>query len=258
MSTHKRNFLAAKIFIAVIGGVGTLISSQIEANFPVVDGSNLTQNIITAGQQVAAVQKQVQQYQIQLQQYENMLQNSIAPSAYIWDSANQTINNLLEAQDTLSYYTNQTGSIDNYLSRYKDVSYYRTSPCFTMNSCSDEQRQAILDGRANSSEAQKRANAAVLKGINQQQQSLQSDANRLRQLQSQASSANGQMRAIQAANQLASAQTNQLLQIRGLLIAQQNAAITRAQVVADREAQMTAGDEQFRSGTYTKSPKKSW
>jgi P-type conjugative transfer protein TrbJ len=38
-------------------------------------------------------------------------------------------------------------------------------------------------------------------------------------LQTQATGAQGQMEAIQAANQLASAQTNQLLQIRSLLVA---------------------------------------
>jgi entry exclusion lipoprotein TrbK len=43
------------------------------------------------------------------------------------------------------------------------------------------------------------------------------------------------MQAIQYANQLASQQANQLLQIRGLLIAQQNALATRLQAEADRQ-----------------------
>ncbi len=56
------------------------------------------------------------------------------------------------------------------------------------------------------------------------------------------------MEAIQAANQLASAQTNQLLQIRSLLVAQQNAAATLAQAQADKEAQQAAASEQLRNG----------
>ena len=69
-------------------------------------------------------------------------------------------------------------------------------------------------------QAQKQANDGLFKGIDQQQDSLQADARQLERLQSAAQGAVGQMQAIQYANQLASAQGNQLLQIRGLLIAQ--------------------------------------
>jgi P-type conjugative transfer protein TrbJ len=48
------------------------------------------------------------------------------------------------------------------------------------------------------------------------------------------------MQAIGYANQLASQQANQLLQIRGLLIAQQNAVATQIQAQADLEAQQQA------------------
>lgn len=66
------------------------------------------------------------------------------------------------------------------------------------------------------------------------------------------------MKAIQAANQLASAQANQLLQIRSLLVAQQNAAATLAQVQADKEAQQTVADQRTLSGVNTPSPKRNW
>lgn len=121
------------------------------------------------------------------------------------------------------------------------------------------QRQALLDAQSNGSEAQKKANDAVLQGVDQQQKTLVNDAANLRSLQSQATGATGQMQAIQAANQLASAQTNQLLQIRGLLVAQQAAAATRAQVVADREAQQAAAAAQLRDGNnIISSPPKNW
>ena len=257
MSVKARKFLAAKSAVLALL-VSGLVAQPTQAGIPVIDVSNLSQNLITATQQVAATAKQIQQYQTQLQQYENMLQNTVAPTAYIWDQANSTINKLVQLQDTLNFYKNQSGSIDSYLSRYQDIGYYRTSPCFTNEACTPAQRQALLDANANSSEAQKRANDAVLKGVDQQQQTLKTDAANLTRLQSQATGATGQMQAIQAANQLASAQANQLLQIRGLLVAQQNAAATRAQAITDREAQQAAANEQFRSGRYTKSPAKSW
>ena len=68
----------------------------------------------------------------------------------------------------------------------------------------------------------------------------------------------GQMQAIQFANQLASAQGNQLLQIRGLLIAQQNAIATRNQALADREAQEAAASEQLRMGDFKASSGQQW
>jgi P-type conjugative transfer protein TrbJ len=64
---------------------------------------------------------------------------------------------------------------------------------------------------------------------------LKADARQLERLQSAAQGANGQMQAIGYANQLASQQANQLLQIRGLLIAQQNAMATKMQADADRK-----------------------
>ncbi|MEN5023232.1 P-type conjugative transfer protein TrbJ [Pantoea agglomerans] len=239
--------------------LASIITVPAKAGIPTIDVANITQTTVSAINNVQAVAKQIQQYQTQLQQYQNMLQNTVAPAAYVWDQAQSTINKLYQAQDTLNYYKNQTGSIDAYLKRYQDVSFYRSSPCFKASmTCSDSELQALHDADQNNSEAIKRANDASLKTIDQQQDTLRTDASNLASLQSQASNATGQMQAIQAANQLASAQANQLLQIRSLLVSQQNAATTLAQVQADKEAQQAAASANFRAGTYTKSPAKSW
>jgi P-type conjugative transfer protein TrbJ len=66
------------------------------------------------------------------------------------------------------------------------------------------------------------------------------------------------MQAIGYANQLASQQANQLLQIRGLLIAQQNAMATKMQADADKEAQQQAAAAQLRKGSYRASPARTW
>lgn len=251
-----RKILAAKT-AALAVMLGVVISAHAQG-IPVIDTTNIAQTTVSAIQNVAAVEKQIQQYETQLQQYQNMLQNTLAPAAWVWDQANQTINKLLAAQDVLTQFKSQAGSLDQYLSRYEDVSYYRSSPCFTSSGCTNAQRQALLDAQANGSSSIKAANDAVLKGVDQQQQTLTADAVNLRSLQSQATSATGQMQAIQAANQLASAQANQLLQIRGLLVAQQAAEATRAQVAADREAQQMAASSQFLGGTSKPSSDKQW
>lgn len=252
----KKRFLAAKVALVVAMTATTL--QPVQAGIPVIDGANLTQSIMSALEAVAQTAKQIQQYQTQLQQYENMLQNTMAPASYIWDQAQRTINDLNQATNTIAYYQNQLGSLDAYLGKFQDVAYYRSSPCFSPTGCSDAEWNAMDENRRLASESQKKANDAVFKGLEQQQDNLEADARQLNRLQSGAQSADGQLAAIGYANQLASNQANQLLQIRSLLIAQQNAVATRMQAEADKEAQQQAASEQVRKGSFVASPDRSW
>lgn len=234
-----RKILAAKVYpLALIG----LCAAPLPViAMPVFDATNLVQNTIAAKESVQQTIELVNQYQTQLKQYDNMLQNTAAPAAYIWDEAQSTINDLMKTIDTLDNYGNQVGGINNYLEKFQDVDYYRSSPCFNANGrCSAADLNAIDKNRRVGSESRKMANDAMLKGLLQQQENLKADAQRLERLQSGAEGATGQMQAIGFANQLSSQLANQLLQIRGLMIAQQNAIATRMQVEADREAQQQA------------------
>ena len=245
-------------FIANLG-VSTPALALFGVGDVVFDPTNIVQTTTSAIENVAQTLKQVEQYGTQLQQYENQLKNTVAPAAYVWDQANSTMNKLRGATDTLSYYKQQAGSIDGYLSKFQDVNYYRGSPCFSSGvSCSPAERAAIQQSQVLGSQAQKKANDGMFQGLDQQQNNLQSDAAQLELLQSQASSADGQMKAIQAANQLSSNQANQLLQIRSLMMAQQNAIATKMQADADREAQYAAASEQLRRSKYQKSPVVNW
>ena len=246
MKGAGKKVLAAKIlsFCLILATINP--SLLIGSGIPVFDGANMVQTTISALQNVAAVAKQVQQYQTQLQQYQNMLQNTLTPSNYIWDQASQTISSLLSAQDTLSYYKQQIGSLSQYLDQYKDLNYYLNSSYFSSQGGSATDRQAILTANSNAYEARKKANDAVLMNVDQQQTALVNDASNLQRLQQQATGVQGQLEAIQAANQFASAQNNQLLQIRSILIAQQNAEATRQQAIADKEAQQAAAAQQIR------------
>ncbi|QHF10442.1 P-type conjugative transfer protein TrbJ [Pseudomonas syringae] len=228
------------------------------AGVPVFDGANTSQTTISAIQNVAAVAKQIEQYKIQLQQYQTMLQNTAAPAAYIWSEADQTISKLLAAQDTLSYYKNQAGSLEQYLSRYQDAAHYAKAPCIGIDTCMTQDQQAIADSQSDATTTRKKANDALLTSVSRQQETLQSDAQALAGIQRAASGATGQMQAIQSANQFASAQTSQLLQIRSLLIAQQNALATNAQVEADRDAQKLTADRKALSGRNSQSADRQW
>jgi len=252
----KKN-LAAKmallILLAGFAGPGT----RAYAGIPVIDGSNLSQNILSTVKTIAMALKQVQQYQKQLQQYENQLQNTAAPS-YTWDQAQETMRGLDSSINTLNYYKNQLGSIDNYLGRFPDTAAYRNSPCYSPRGCTQAQWDELAQSRTLGNQSQKRATDALFKGLDRQQSNVVNDAARLRQLQSGAQGARGQMQAIGYANQLASHTANQLLQIRGLLIAQQNVIATRDQALANKEAQEAAAAAQLRRGIFTPSSRKSF
>lgn len=257
-------FLAAKILAAKILALAiplTLMPPMSSlAGIPVIDSANLTQNIMSVTEEVAQTLKQIQEYQMQLQQYQNMLQNSMAPAQNIWDDAMTTMNNLRGAIDTLNHYKTKLGSLDSYLDKFGDLDYYINSPCFNgSGNCTAAERSLLEETRSLGFESQQRANRALFKGLDMQQQAMEDDAQQLLRLQNAAKSANGRLDALGYANQLASQQSNQLLQIRGLLVAQQNAITTRMQAQMDEEARQQAASKRFRKNGFIKSTSpKSW
>lgn len=254
--------LAAKIHLTLTLISGLCLSTPALAIFGigdiVFDPVNNVSTLATSIDASAQTAKQIEQYKTQLLQYENMLKNTTAPAAYVWDQATTTMNKLRSSIDTLNYYKNTLGGVDSYLSKFKDTAAYRDSPCYSITGCTAAEWAAMKDSENLGSESQKKATDALFKGIDEQQNTMQTDASQLERLQSAAQSATGQMEAISYANQLASHQANQLLQIRALLIAQQNAIATRNQALADREAKESAASAQLRTGKFVKSSAKSW
>lgn len=236
----KAKYLAAKTALVIM--ISACVPAA-HAGIPVIDAANLSQTVLSATENVAQTLKQIEQYQTQLQQYENMLKNTMAPAAYLWDKISGTIDKLRNAVNTLNYYKNSLGNIDAYLAKFQNASFYKNSPCFTAKGCSDAEREAIKAIQRLGSEAQKMANDAFFKGLDQQQDALTADAAQLERLQSAAQGATGQLQALGFANQLASQQASQLLQMRAALLAAQSAIATRNQVLADREAQQQAASE---------------
>jgi len=217
------------------------------AGIPVIDGTNLSQNVLSATEAIAQTVKQVQQYSTQLQQYENMIQNTAAPTSFTWANASQTISGLINTLDTLSGFQSQFGSLANYVNQYQNQ--YANSACFNSIACTPGALASLNNTLKLGSQAQQKANAAEIQALDSQQTALQNDAATLQRLQANAQTASGQMQAIGYANQLASNQANQLLQLRALLIAQQTAEATHNQAIADREAQQAAADQSWRKDT---------
>src|SRR6266436_8537416 len=209
--------------------VAALPLSSPGTGIPVIDFSNLTQNVVTALHQVSAYAQQVQQYQLQLQQYANQVRNTVAPAAQVWQQAQQTMNSVM---GTVGVFQNGS-ALQGYLNQFQNVNYWLSAP------------PGNYTYQTAGSIAQKQANDALVKGIVAQQQQIQKDAATLQQLQSQASTADGQMKALMAANQLAALQQEQLLQIRALLVQEQQALAARGQTLANDEAMREAATKKF-------------
>ncbi len=249
--------LIAKRFLKKITAgffVGVLTFNSANAGVPTIDLASLAQSILQVLQAVQQYAQQVQQYQTQLQQYNNMLQNTANAANFNWDESIRTVNGIKAAVNTIQFYKNKLGSLQSILDKFGDLQYYRTSPCFTSNGCSQSQLNALREQVRFASEIGKKANESMFKNLELQQDAMEDEAQRLESLQSNAQTASGQLEAIQYANQLASHQANQLLQIRGLLVAQQNATAAIQQAEIDKKAQESAATELFRSQTFRASP----
>ena len=133
--------------------VAALPATSPGTGIPVIDFSNLTQNVVTALHQVSAYAQQVQQYQLQLQQYANQVKNTIAPVAQVWQASQGAMNSVL---GTVHMF--QSGSqLQGYLSQFQDVNYWLSAP---PNSYTYQTAGSL---------AQKQANDALVKGIVQQE-----------------------------------------------------------------------------------------
>jgi P-type conjugative transfer protein TrbJ len=179
----------------------------------------------------------------------------MAPAAYIWDQAQSTINGLMNAVNTLDYYKTQLGSLDSYIGKFQDVNYYRTRRALRRR-VPDAERAALRMWPSSRASRRRRPTMPCSRA------SIAANESHGRCSDVAASSIGsagraGPMQAIGYANQLASQQANQLLQIRGLLIAQQNAMATKMQADADKEAQQAAA-AQLRQGSYRASPARTW
>ena len=225
---------------------------------PVFDAANLQQSAISAVEAVNQTLKQIEQYALQLQQYEDMIKNSIAPAAYVWDQAQRTMNKIIALQNQVEFYMSQAGNVDTYLRKFGNVAAYRGNPYFQSGGGTEENRKALLEAEELGSKAQKNANDNVVKTLENQQTALKADAANLEPLQATAQSSQGRMEAIQYANQLASHQSNQLLQLRGLLMAQIAAENARDQTVTAREARQQAMEEKAKESRYEKSSGRIW
>jgi P-type conjugative transfer protein TrbJ len=254
--------LTLKIAIVVAFTGLALNPKPVKAGIPVFDGVGLVQHIINALENVRQTLFVINSYQTQLQQFEYEIKNSLNPNNFIWGEANVVINDLLNQVDTLRSLKQQFGSISSYLSQYKTVDYYNSSNCLSRGNCTNTELNSFVSEVGDNDEQKSKminaTNEAVIKGLDRQQELIQQDAVKLRDLQRNAQSSKGHLEAIQSANQLASAQAEQLMQIRMLMVSQQAATTTQSQAKEDTSAQEKAVAKKLREPRYVPTPGRGW
>lgn len=215
---------------------------------PVLDALNTIQSTISAIEDVSQTMQMADSYDTQLDQLADQERNSQGPSSWRWDNAESTLDGVLKTVDAVSPMFGGQQGIDQYLSGFKGLDGYsndQITKCIQSAGCQATHNRQVQETQDIRSQQQVLANQAAMRSVMEQQKMIMQDAKQLRYLQQIAQDSDGRMAAIQAGNQLASAQVNNLLQLRTLLLAQQQMQAAQAQAQTEGEAQIRARNRQM-------------
>jgi P-type conjugative transfer protein TrbJ len=238
-----------KTIIAITSAVliAALPLSSPGTGIPVVDVSVIAQAIKQGLTQIQQYTTQLSQLQTEINTYKNQILQAtgIAQVAQIYSQV-QGVQNQLTG--TVNMFRSGAG-LNGYLQNFKDVNYWMTAP------------SGQYSGSNGSfwSTNQKTANSQLVNEISQQEQQIQADSQLLSRLQSQSGSISTQRQALDVANELASLQQKQLLELRILLVASNQAIASRNGTVANDEAMRQANTQNFLNSTQSVSqPHTGW
>ena len=176
---------------------------------------------------------QLQQYQTQLQQYTNMITNTVALPQEIWGTVQSDIMRVQALSNAASLLSGNSGSI---ITRLQSASAYANQAVSLGNIAGQfAMWQQTIGNNLNT--------MGRTLGLQQSQQ--QNQAAILQALQQHSQTAQGQMQAIQAGNELAGANAAQLAQIQATLITSAQMQATGMAVSADRQAAEDAAMQHF-------------
>ncbi|KXU36988.1 hypothetical protein AXE65_04205 [Ventosimonas gracilis] len=249
--------LAAALAIPITAPI-TAPTAQ-ASGIPTVDVAAIVQAILQVMESIEQTTALMDQYQTQLEQYENQLQHSLAPAAYIWEQASLTMSKLERAQAMLDVYNRQLGGLEGYLDQFKDISWYKRSPCFSKNGCTPEELEAMRELKERMDKTQVQTNRAAAESATKQLDNTKKYTENLAQIKQQASRAQGQLQAIGATNQLAGFQGDQLIDINTQLATLIQLLAAQKQAEEDKQRRLEAADEAaLYTGNIKPSPRKGW
>jgi type IV secretion system protein TrbJ len=253
----------ARVFVAGLTVAALLGPPSSTHAIPVFDSGNFAQNLVSAIEAVDQTLTQIMTYQNQLLMYEEMVRNGAAPAVYTWDRIVSIQNKLQTIARSLQNYRHWLRDLEDYLSKFADLDYYRSARCYGSDlSCPETEWERILresqDLHGLASESRKKTLDQLMKSLEASEEELVAESQNLEKLQRQAQAADGHMRALQAGNQLSAAEVHQLMQLRAIMLALYRAIAVQALAEMTREAQQRAADERFLRPMAKDSPQVTW
>lgn len=256
MPRRARPIQALAVLLAL-----SMLPPPLEAQWVVTDPANLVQSVISAIQDVNAVLKQLEQYKTQLDQYTAQLRDIAAPVVWTWDLVEDTVATAESVANKLGDRRALLKEVHASLKQLGDPDYYRNSPCYgrdgvdrTLQGGCGALLEELRAHQEESLQTQYEANELLFKTLETQHESMQKRLKRTQDLVKNSQDAEGQLQAVQATNQLASAQIAELMEIRSLLITQQNLQVEAKRQELARQASAQAATASFFAGQHKPTP----
>ncbi|MDD3597594.1 P-type conjugative transfer protein TrbJ [Sulfuricurvum sp.] len=230
-----------KVKTVLLAALLTAMPMSLSAGGGGVNGATETTQILNNIQLVQQYAKQVEQYQTQLQSLTNhiqqtqmMIQNLQMLPATMWQKfANDVLalKNVVQQGQAVSF---AAANLDSqFAAMYKGYANYESSAALSLGD-----RASTFSQQYRTLNASTRDNVnGALKALNTQMNALTTDEATMNMLQVQSRSADGQLKAVQAANEIALHQTDTLKKLQYTLMTQ---ASTEAQWIAAQNEKETA------------------
>ena len=226
--TTARRVLAAGTAVMALALAAVPLPARAQLSVACVNCATTWTQLLQYAKEAQSLATQLQQYQTQLQQYANMVTNTVALPQQIWGTVQSDIMRVQALSNAAALLSGNSGSM---ISRLQSASGYANQATSLTNIGSQFTTwQQTIGGNLDT--------LGRTLGLQQSQQ--QNQAAILQALQQHSNSAQGQLQAIQAGNELAGANAAQLAQIHATLISTAQMQATAAAVAGDRQAAQDA------------------
>lgn len=208
----------------VLGLLGAPAPAHAQLSTYCVNCSTVVTQLSQYAKEAQSMATQLQQYQTQLNQYTNMVTNTVALPSQVWSTAQSDIMRVQYLSNAASVLSGNSGSL---LTRLQNTSVYANQvgnlTNIPMQITGYQQtignNLSTMGRTLGLQQGQETSNAALLATLQQHSQTAQ-----------------GQMQALQAGNELAHQNATQLLQIQATLSTTAQMQATQMAVDADRKA----------------------
>ena len=116
------------------------INNLCYAQFAVIDTAGLAQAITQVSQGYQQIKNMIEQIQTAKAELENSMKNLMAQGAYFYNLPNTIRDEIEDLDRQLRYLLD----VESTLRKFQDIDYYKSSPCFSAQGCTEEEMNEIL------------------------------------------------------------------------------------------------------------------